>query len=441
MGAREKRIGSQHATSIPTPVSSNNVPGTPLSTQESSVDGFRAPQPRNISMGRGRMSRPAFNASPSLARMSDYAGSPNALVTPSYAAMGASDMVQDPSHQVYQSVERKQTPRLASSIPPQYSEYFLERPLQRAPRISSPSHNSRGYSAPNRIIPQVHAVGDKLSSVAQPVSASQEALSPNEKSLASLLNSHTRGTYAQPRADLSNNISNRMDSQQTNMVHQPTPETQEDSRIKQMVEQMVEQKVAQIMAINSSGSPRFPTMAPQSIRVNNFEEQSNQSMLPQQQQGRDTNQNIAQRGQRMVAVDSPQGNRQFIYQQPAANRNENTLEGQTPALGRQPLPPISAAAAHDNSQAYPASSIIGDPMLSDPDYWQGPRYMSRNPDPVLSEQYQMQASQLQMPINSDLDDNLGFSNYIQNESSQEINPEYTFPRSGANGGGHGYRGN
>jgi hypothetical protein len=402
MGSAEKRIKYQLVTSFPTPVSSTNVPSTPLSTQESSFDGGLATQPRNTSTstGRRRMLPPVFAASTSSNRS-------NSPMAPYYASMPIPETIQDPSHRVYQSAETNQTPSTPSPFPPpQYSDYPPERQRQRVQGLLSPLHNPQGYSRLDQNISQVQAVGGKLSPVAQPISTRQEASHPHKKFLASPQNSHARSSYVQTQNDLSTDLPNQRVPQQSDVVHQPAPGTQEEvAQLKQMVLKM--------WSAMSSGSSHIPGASSLANTVGTFEGQSNQSMLPPRQQARATYHNITQGIQRIAPSNSSQGTHQFNSQRPATNQNDSPPQAQTSAVGQDP------------SQDYIDPNLIDHPMLSGLSYWPDLDYMSGDPSPETPEQqYQIQSPQQQTPDNNPLDSVFEFENLVQNPGNQGTNSGY-----------------
>jgi hypothetical protein len=297
----------QLATSIPTPRSSSIISSTPLSTQESSIDGVLAPQPRNVSLSEGRMLPPALSASPSSVRSSKYANSSSVQIPFYNTATPDPDAIQGLSDQVYQRAERNQISRATSLLPPaQNSSYSSDHQQHRVAESLNSSYSSQGYSVLDQGVPLVPAASGNLSSVAQPASDNQEASHLNTSSLARPpANSQTRSSYDQNQNDSS---TQRMVVVQRSNMAQPFPENQEELvQLRQMA---------------------FELCSRLGISI------------------------------------TPQVIHQFDASGVHTNREESRSQGQTSASGMQPLQRVSTAAPQGLSQAYYHSNRTDHPTLS-----------------------------------------------------------------------------
>jgi hypothetical protein len=339
----------QHATSMPTPSSSSNVPSTPRSTQGSSVDGALGSQPRSVSSSGGRMLPPAVPASPSSVRSSSYASASSLLVPTYYSATSAPDAIAT-SNQVYQNAERDQTSRAASPLPlVHYSGYPPERQRQRPTGALAPSHNSRGYSELDQNAPLMPAVSGSPSSIVQPASVNQEASQPNTASRvptrSRLMNPQGRSTYEQNQ----NDSSDQMATQRSNMIHDAPEQQEEIAQLKQQMQQQMQMVSALCAGLGVAIPPPVPSQA---NLLPPFEGQLSWPMLSPPRRAREIEQDTTHGSHSMDPSNSSQIMHQFNSQRPGTSHTQGTSQGEASTPTMQPPQRFQDATMQRPSQTY-----------------------------------------------------------------------------------------
>ena len=406
MESLEKTYTVQNATSMPTPVSSSNAPGTPFSAQGSSFDGVLTPHPRNASSSVGRMLPPVVPPSPRSARSPSHASSPSVQVPISYAAASAPDVIRG---QAYQNTERNQVLGAASALPgAHYSSYSPQCQPQRDEEHLPPPQNAQGHSRLDQNAPQVPTASSNPLYVAQPAVVNQQAIPPDLTSRAmprnQPANSQDRNTYYDQSRK---NTPDQLASQRTNMVPQFPEDQAELAQVGQMA--------SQIFAILSKHGIAIPSSVPptptQASLIASFQGQLNQSLGPPQQQAGETNGDVLQSCQRMDSNNSPQALNQFNTQWPPLVRNASMSQGHASPSGMKPPQPFPGAAPRSPSHSYyhprRADHFIPSSQNSPQSFNNalGHEILTSQPEALasLGQQFQMQPPQHHVPDSNDLD--------------------------------------
>jgi hypothetical protein len=457
MESRERKMKSQLATSIPTPSSSSNVPSTPFSTQESSINGVLAPQ----SLDARRMLPPAPPASPSSVRSSSHANSLSAQGPTNYAVTQAPDAIREPPNQGYQSIERNQKTRAASPLPAaQYSGYPHERQRQKLGEPLAQLHSPQGYSGLDHNASLVPAASGNLPSEAQPALVNQGASHPSITSRTPPRSRHANSQVQSTYRQYQNEASGQIDSQRRNMVRQFPGSSFSFGNPAPSGQHRIQEDLAQFMQIASELFSRLgmampstvPAVLSQANLLAPFEEQSNQSMLPPQPQTRETDRDSTQAALIMGPNNPSQVILQCNAQRLATSRNESVPQG---ASGMQEPQHFQAAAPQGPSQNYYHHDRAGRPVLLNQGFPQnsnnGRDQANLISQPEVSalpgQQFQMQPQQQELSDNRDLDAILGLdvldgffddnSNWNEIQNSGNGGANSGFIRSGRQGeGGH-----